>query len=109
MQAVKEWAMALLILIGVPLVFIGLFAFTSDSSTSPESDSAADAYEAQLEAESRQEDALIRQEQAEREAEPRCVDVTSYDYNWENDMLCTRPDGSKFYTNYEDAERYLSQ
>lgn len=24
-----------------------------------------------------------------------CIDVTSYDYNWDNDMLCTRPDRSK--------------
>lgn len=32
-----------------------------------------------------------------------CIDVTSYDYNWNNDMLCTRPDGSKFYTNYAGA------
>lgn len=29
-----------------------------------------------------------------------CQDVTSYDYNWENDVLCTRPDGSTFYTDY---------
>lgn len=33
-----------------------------------------------------------------------CTDVTSYDYNWENDMYCTAPDGSHFYTSYEDAE-----
>lgn len=32
-----------------------------------------------------------------------CVDVTSFDYNWDNDMLCTRPDGSQFYTSYGGA------
>jgi hypothetical protein len=32
-----------------------------------------------------------------------CVDVTSYDYDWSNDMRCTRPDGSVFYTDYEGA------
>lgn len=35
-----------------------------------------------------------------------CEDVTSYDYNWDNDMLCTRPDGSTFYTSYEGANYY---
>ena len=37
-----------------------------------------------------------------------CRDVTTYDYNWNNDMLCTRPDGSTFYTNYQGARDYLS-
>lgn len=45
-------------------------------------------------------------------AEPKpgdrwCRDVTSIDYDWQNDMLCTRPDGSHFYTSYEGAARYL--
>jgi hypothetical protein len=35
-----------------------------------------------------------------------CKDVTSYDYNWNNDMLCTRSDGSKFYTDYAGADRF---
>lgn len=35
-----------------------------------------------------------------------CRDVTSYDYNWDNDMLCTRPNGSTFYTDYAGAEAY---
>lgn len=26
--------------------------------------------------------------------------------NWQNDMLCTRPDGSRFYTDYEGAAAY---
>ncbi|MCL3836249.1 hypothetical protein [Aeromicrobium duanguangcaii] len=43
-------------------------------------------------------------------AEPRdattCVDVTSQDHNWDNDMLCTRPDGSTFHTSYEGAEQF---
>lgn len=34
-----------------------------------------------------------------------CEDVTSYDYNWDNDMLCTRPDGSQYYTDYAGAAR----
>jgi hypothetical protein len=25
-----------------------------------------------------------------------CEDVTSHDYNWDNDMKCTRSDGSVF-------------
>ena len=36
----------------------------------------------------------------------RCEDVTSYDYNWDNDMKCTRSDGSTFYTDYAGAERF---
>ena len=35
-----------------------------------------------------------------------CIDVTSYDYNWSNDMKCTRRDGSVFYTNYEGARKF---
>ena len=35
-----------------------------------------------------------------------CEDVTSYDYNWDNDMKCTRSDGSIFYTDYAGAERF---
>jgi hypothetical protein len=35
-----------------------------------------------------------------------CEDVTSYDYDWGNDMLCTRSDGSTFYTDYAGAERF---
>ncbi len=38
--------------------------------------------------------------------ETTCIDVTSYDQNWDNDMLCTRPDGSEFYTDYEGASKY---
>jgi len=37
-----------------------------------------------------------------------CIDVTSYDYNWKNDMLCTRPDGSRFYTDYAGARYFES-
>lgn len=37
---------------------------------------------------------------------PECVDVTSYDYNWNNDIKCTRADGSVFYTNYSGASAY---
>ena len=35
-----------------------------------------------------------------------CEEVTSYDYNWDNDMKCTRSDGSTFYTDYTGAERF---
>lgn len=35
-----------------------------------------------------------------------CEDVTTYDYNWDNDMKCTRSDGSTFYTDYAGAERF---
>jgi hypothetical protein len=38
-----------------------------------------------------------------------CKDVTSYDYNWDNDMLCTRPDGTTFYTDYAGARAYEQQ
>jgi hypothetical protein len=38
--------------------------------------------------------------------ETTCIDVTSIDQNWDNDMLCTRPDGSEFYTDYEGASAY---
>ena len=36
-----------------------------------------------------------------------CRDVTSIDNNWDNDMLCTRGDGSRFYTSYEGAAEFL--
>ncbi|MBM9460467.1 hypothetical protein JK386_11185 [Nocardioides sp. zg-536] len=38
-----------------------------------------------------------------------CRDVTSYDYNWDNDVLCTRSDGSQFYTSYEGADAFLGR
>ena len=36
----------------------------------------------------------------ESELNSSCTDVTSYDYDWNDDVLCTRKDGSEFYTNY---------
>ncbi|MBR2841228.1 hypothetical protein IKE80_00355 [Candidatus Saccharibacteria bacterium] len=36
-----------------------------------------------------------------------CVDVTSYDYDWDNDMYCASPNGTHFYTNYEGAEALM--
>ena len=36
----------------------------------------------------------------------KCSDVTSIDYNWHNDVLCTRPDGSTFYTDYAGGNKY---
>jgi hypothetical protein len=35
-----------------------------------------------------------------------CKDVTSIDYNWNNDVLCTNPDGTTFYTNYAGGNKY---
>jgi hypothetical protein len=35
-----------------------------------------------------------------------CSDVTSIDRNWNNDVLCTKPDGSTFYTNYSGGGKY---
>ena len=35
-----------------------------------------------------------------------CKDVTSIDYNWDNDVLCTRVDGSQFYTDYAGGKKY---
>ena len=37
-----------------------------------------------------------------------CEDVTSYDHDWNNDMLCTRTDGSTFYTDYAGAKVFRS-
>ena len=36
-------------------------------------------------------------------SETYCIDVTSYDHNWDNDWLCTNPDGSQFYTSEADV------
>lgn len=47
-----------------------------------------------------------KQQQAIEADRTTCVDTTSHDYNWNNDMLCTRPDGSQFYTSYEGARGY---
>lgn len=33
-----------------------------------------------------------------------CIDVTSYDNNYDNDMFCTSSTGSQFYTNYQHAD-----
>ncbi len=38
-----------------------------------------------------------------------CVDVTSYDYNWNNDMLCTSSTGEQRYTSYSGASVLESQ
>jgi hypothetical protein len=35
-----------------------------------------------------------------------CIDLTTHDYNWENDYLCRNPDGSEFYTSQENAQNY---
>lgn len=35
-----------------------------------------------------------------------CEDVTTYDHNWNNDVVCTNPDGSQFYTDYAGGNKY---
>ena len=37
-----------------------------------------------------------------------CIDVTSYDNNYDNDMLCTSPSGKQFYTDYNHAELLMN-
>lgn len=39
----------------------------------------------------------------------RCWDITSFDQNWDNDVLCTDFDGSQFHTSYEGADAFLSR
>lgn len=39
----------------------------------------------------------------------KCDDVTTYDYNWNNDVICTNTDGSRFYTSYGGADTFLAQ
>ena len=46
-------------------------------------------------------DDSLREIEASLDSNPNlihCEDITSYDYNWQNDFKCTRPDGSVFYT-----------
>lgn len=43
-----------------------------------------------------------------QESGASCKDVTSIDHNWNNDVLCTKPDGSTFYTNYSGGHKYDS-
>lgn len=37
-----------------------------------------------------------------------CVDVTSIDQNWGNDVRCITPEGDTFYTDYSGGEKYDS-
>lgn len=108
MEKLKDFALAIGTYVGFFAVVIGIVWLSSlgSDTSKPESDPAVDVYESQVEAESRQEDAVIQQERSEPESYGYCVDETSYDYNWDNDMLCTRPDGSTFYTDYESARLY---
>lgn len=46
------------------------------------------------------------QDGKKKESGVSCRDVTSIDYNWDNDVLCTRPDGSTFYTDYSGGHKY---
>jgi RecG wedge domain len=46
------------------------------------------------------------QDDRKRSSGVTCQDVTSIDYNWDNDVLCTKPDGSTFYTDYSGGHKY---
>ena len=46
------------------------------------------------------------EQQQSSETRTTCIDVTSYDYNWDNDVKCTNPDGSVFYTDYAGGRKY---
>jgi hypothetical protein len=35
-----------------------------------------------------------------------CIDVTTYDGDWNNDMKCKRQDGTVFYTDYSGARAF---
>ncbi|NRQ50892.1 hypothetical protein [Aeromicrobium stalagmiti] len=48
------------------------------------------------------------QEQSLTPPAGKCADVTSYDDNWDNDVFCTREDGSQFYTSYDGANQFLA-
>ena len=39
--------------------------------------------------------------------EGSCIDVTKYDDNWDNDVLCAGEDGSRFHTSYDGADNCL--
>lgn len=45
---------------------------------------------------------------AKPEGKFSCTDVTSYNYDWQDDVYCTAPDGTQFYTSYEGASYYES-
>lgn len=63
--------------------------------------------EKQAEQGQREMDEFERQYREEsRVQDGSCVDVTSIDNNWDNDVLCTREDGSQFYTDYDGATRF---
>lgn len=48
-----------------------------------------------------------RDEFIENALEPgSCVNVTSYDQNFDNDMLCMNLDGTRFWTNYSEAREF---
>lgn len=48
-------------------------------------------------------DAVAKLRKSGRLRNTTCVDVTSYDNDWSNDMRCTRPNGTVFYTDYAGA------
>lgn len=115
MKEIKEGLITIGTLLFWPALFIGVLWFSSlgnSNSSSHDTPPEIESYEAEQKAEilaEQAEEQELRAEEAKYQTEKTsttCVDVTSYDYNWDNDMLCTRPDGSKFYTDYAGASRY---
>lgn len=111
----KANILALLVILGILAVTFALSKVPSvrENVSGPAtytSDTAGDPYQADREAAAAAvQTEWVEQAQSDlvdRMASPSCVDVTSYDYNWDNDMLCTNPDGSQYYTSYEGARGY---
>lgn len=108
MSKIKEWLLVAIGLAFWPAFIVGGLWLSSlgTKDQTPTTDSAVEVYNGQLEADLQREELSADPPiTPEPEADPQttCVDVTSYDYDWSNDMLCTRPDGSKFYTDYAGA------
>lgn len=45
----------------------------------------------------------------EKPSPGKCLDVTTIDSNWGNDMWCARDDGTTFHTSYEGAELWTQK
>ena len=79
------------LILGLVLLFI---FFPRHSSTTDDASSSAESIQVPA--------AQAAPQQQAPAAQPKvsCKDVTSIDYNWGNDVLCTNPGGSTFYTDY---------
>lgn len=100
----KNWLIGGLIVISVSLFFLWIRAshLSNDSNT----EASTSKVESKADTLPLSEDNSSAQPEAVEEQKGSCIDVTSYDHNWNNDMLCTRPDGTKFYTDYAGARSY---